>query len=54
MQAIVDKLIRAFAFRHPVSDGEAGARREATEFAADLLANYKSELAHRTLRASRG
>jgi hypothetical protein len=55
MQAIVDKVIRAFAFKHPGSDAEAKlARQEATDFASELLENYKSQLAHRALRAGRG
>jgi hypothetical protein len=55
MQAIVDKVMRAFAFKHPVSDAEAKlVRQEVTDFAAELLENYKSQLAHRTLRAGRG
>jgi hypothetical protein len=55
MQAIVDRVIRAFAFKHPVSDAEAKlVRQEATDFAAELLENYKSQLALRTLRAGRG
>jgi hypothetical protein len=41
---------RAFTLNHPVSDRQAEViRREATEFAADLLAKYKSQLAQRTL-----
>lgn len=54
MQAIVDKVIRAFAFKHPASDAEGNpARQEATDFAAELLENYKSQLARRSLRAGR-
>jgi hypothetical protein len=50
MQAVVDRVMRAFTLKHPISDQEADAiRQEATEFAADLLAKYKSQLAHRTL-----
>ena len=50
MQAVVDRVIRAFTLKHPISDQEAEAiRREATEFAIDLLAKYKSQLAQRTL-----
>jgi hypothetical protein len=55
MQAIVDKVMRVFAFKHPVSDDEAEpVRQEATDFAAELLENYKSQLAQRRLRAGRG
>jgi hypothetical protein len=55
MQAIVDKVMRVLTFKHPVSDDEAKCvRQEATDFAAELLENYKSQLAQRTLRAGRG
>jgi hypothetical protein len=55
MQTIVDKVMRVFTFKHPISDDEArSAREEATEFAAELLGKYKNQLAHRTLRAGRG
>jgi hypothetical protein len=50
MQAVVDRAMRAFTLKHPISDEEADAiRREATEFAVDLLAKYKNQLSHRTL-----
>jgi hypothetical protein len=50
MQAVVDRVMRAFTLKHPISDEEADAiRREANEFANDLLAKYKSQLAHRPL-----
>lgn len=50
MQTVVDRVKRAFTLNHPISDQEAEAiRREATEFAINLLAKYKSQLAHRTL-----
>jgi hypothetical protein len=53
MQAVVDRVMRAFTVKHPISDQEAEAiRREATEFAIDLLAKYKSQLAQRTLRGA--
>ena len=46
----VDRVMRAFTLKHPISDQEAEAvRREATEFAAELLEKYKSKFAHRTL-----
>jgi hypothetical protein len=55
MQAIVDKVMRAFSFKHPVSDDEAKrAHQEATELAVELLENYKGQLARRTVRARRG
>ena len=45
MQAVVDRVKRAFTLNHPISDQEAEAiRREATEFAIDLLAKYKNQL----------
>ena len=50
MQAIVDKVMRAFTFKPPVSDDEARLdREEASEFAAQLLENYRKQLALRTL-----
>jgi hypothetical protein len=50
MQAVVDRVKRALTLNHPISDREAEAiRRDATEFAIDLLAKYKSQLAQRTL-----
>jgi hypothetical protein len=50
MQAVVDRLMRAFTLKQPISDEEAEAvRKEATEFAINLLAKYKSQLARRTL-----
>ena len=50
MQAVVDRVKRAFTSNRPRSDRDADAiRRDATEFALDLLAKYKSELASRTL-----
>jgi hypothetical protein len=50
MQAVVDRVMRTFTLKHRISDEEAEAvRREATEFAIDLLAKYESQLAHRTL-----
>jgi hypothetical protein len=54
MQAIVDKVMRIIAFRHPLSDeGGNPARQEATEFATELLQNYKSQLARRNFGAVR-
>jgi hypothetical protein len=50
MQAVVDRVKRAFTLNHPISDREAESiRKEATEFAIDLLTKYRSQLAHRTL-----
>jgi hypothetical protein len=50
MQAVVDRVMRALTLTQPISDQEAEAiRREATEFAIDLLAKYKSQLGQRTL-----
>jgi hypothetical protein len=50
MQDVVDRVKRAFTLNQPISDREAEAiRRDATEFAIDLLAKYKSQLARRTL-----
>jgi hypothetical protein len=54
LQTIVDKVIHAFSFKHSDSDDEdKRAQREATEFAAELLENYKSQLTRQTLRAQR-
>jgi hypothetical protein len=54
MQSIVDKVMRVFTFKHPVSDDEAKlVHQEVTDFAAELLENYKSQLARRALGANR-
>jgi hypothetical protein len=54
MQTFVDKVIHAFSFKHSDDDDEdQRAQREATELAAELLENYKSQLARQTLRAQR-
>jgi hypothetical protein len=48
MQAIVDRVMRAFTPEHPTSNDEAlGGHQEATEFAAELLDNYKAQLIRR-------
>ena len=50
MQAVVDRVMRAFTLKQPISDEEAKAvRKEVTEFAAGLLEKYKDQLARRTL-----
>jgi hypothetical protein len=50
MQAVVDRVMRAFTLKHPISDEEAEAvRKEVTEYAAGLLEKYKDQLAGRTL-----
>jgi hypothetical protein len=49
MPAVVDRVMRAFTLKHPISDEEAEAvRKEVTEFAAGLLEKYKDQLARRT------
>lgn len=55
MQAAIDRVIRSFSFKHPVSlaepmsDGPSiRTDDEATEFAARLLENYKGQLARRS------
>jgi hypothetical protein len=49
MQA-VDRVMRAFTLKRPISDDEAEAvRKEVTAFAAELLEKYKDQLAGRTL-----
>jgi hypothetical protein len=62
MQAAIDRVLRTFALKHPVSvhegmslhepmsDEQAGAVRDkATAFAAQLLDNYRDQLARRSL-----
>jgi hypothetical protein len=50
MQAVVDRVMRAFTLKHPISDEEAETvRKEAAAFAAELLEKYKDQLARRTL-----
>jgi hypothetical protein len=50
MQAAVNRVMRAFTLKHPISDEEAEAvRKEVTAFAAELLEKYKDQLARRTL-----
>ena len=54
MQAIVEKVMRAFTGKDSVPDDEGKrARQEPTEFALELLDNYKDQLARRTLDTSR-
>jgi hypothetical protein len=55
MQAAIDRVVRSFTFRHPVSLTEAVSddpsiktSDEATEFATRLLENYKGQLARRS------
>jgi hypothetical protein len=50
MQVVVNRVMRPFTLKHPISDEEAEVvRREVTEFAARLLEKYKDQLARRTL-----
>jgi hypothetical protein len=50
MQAVVDRVMRAFTPNRPMSDEQTKAvRQEVTEFAAELLEKYKDQLARRTL-----
>src|SRR3954463_12007321 len=50
MQALVDKVMRAFTFKHPVSDPEtACGRQDASEFAFKLLKNYRAQLRRRVI-----
>ncbi|MES2027962.1 MAG: hypothetical protein V4477_02160 [Pseudomonadota bacterium] len=58
MQAAIDRVIRSFTFRNPVSLGEPMSDSpsiqgsdEATEFATRLLENYKGQLARRSPKA---
>jgi hypothetical protein len=55
MQAAIDRVIRTLTFKHPVSlsepmsDGQSRpVNDEATVFAAQLLDNYKHQLARRS------
>ena len=57
MQAAVDRVLRTFrarlpiSLRDPMSDAQPRAvRDEATDFAAQLLENYRGQLARRTLK----
>jgi hypothetical protein len=55
MQAIVEKVMRAFSVKHPVSDDDAKREhQEASELAVQLLANYQKQLARSALRPYRG
>jgi hypothetical protein len=46
MQTIVDKVMRVLTVRHPVAGKNAEfAHQEAPAFAAELLENYKKQLA---------
>lgn len=50
MQTVVDRVMRAFAIKHPLTEAESRAiRQEVTEFAAELLEKYKTQLAQRAL-----
>jgi hypothetical protein len=48
MQPAVERVIRAFTIKHPLSEAEAKVvRQEATELAAELLEEYKTRLVQR-------
>ncbi len=48
MQAIVERVIRAFAFKKPpFRKNLSGDRRTPAELAADLLVNYRTQLMQR-------
>lgn len=50
MQAVVDRIIRAFTSRRALPDQQGkSAHEEAAELAVELLESYKSRLARRTL-----
>ncbi len=55
MQATVERVIRSFMKQpmagHAGSEVHDGAQQEATQFAAQLLENYKSQLAQRGCKA---
>lgn len=49
MQAIVERVIRAFALKNPPFNEEVGGdRRTPAELAADLLENYRTQLMQRS------
>jgi hypothetical protein len=47
MQAVVERVMRAFAIKHPSGEKAGIARRDAAEFAAELLDNYRAQLVQR-------
>jgi hypothetical protein len=47
MQAVVERVMRAFAIKHPSDEKTETVRRNAAEFAAELLDNYRIQLAQR-------
>jgi hypothetical protein len=63
MQTAIDRVIRSFTFRcvaplraqllddRALDDRASGAGDEATDMAAQLLANYRGHLAHRAIKA---
>ena len=54
MQAVVDRIMRALALKHPLPEKDSGVdRQEITEFASELLEKYKTQLARRTFAANK-
>ncbi|MBN9004212.1 MAG: hypothetical protein J0H40_02250 [Rhizobiales bacterium] len=47
MQAVVERVMRAFAIKHPSDEKAETARRNAAELAAELLDNYRIRIAQR-------
>jgi hypothetical protein len=47
MQAVVERVMRAFAIKHPLGKKVGMAPQDPTEFAAELLENYRALLAQR-------
>lgn len=47
MQAVVERVMRAFAIKHPLGKKVGMAPQDPAEFAAELLENYRALLAQR-------
>jgi hypothetical protein len=47
MQAVVERVMRAFTLKNPPPNEADDARRSPAEFAAELLENYKAQLLQR-------
>ncbi|MGN6116496.1 MAG: hypothetical protein ACTHN2_13360 [Nitrobacter sp.] len=47
MQAVVERVMRAFAIKHPLGKKAGTAPRDPAEFAAELLENYRALLSQR-------
>jgi hypothetical protein len=47
MQAVVERVMRAFAIKHPLGGKAEIAPHDPAEFAAELLGNYRTQLVQR-------